>query len=74
MSGGRARRRAVAGLRLLGRGGVVEPVGDGDAQQRSGARRAGDGGRGGGKAMSCTHGRSEIEAGGGRAGLVVRTA
>jgi hypothetical protein len=66
----RPRRRALARLRLLGCAGLVEPAGDRDAQQRSGADRARDGG----EKLSSAHDRSQVEAHRGHGELVVRTA
>jgi hypothetical protein len=73
-SGGRPRRLALAGLRRLGRGGLVQPVGGCDAQEHSGGRSAHDGGRACGKAMSSLHDNSQVDAHGGPGELFVRTA
>jgi general stress protein YciG len=72
--GSRPRGPALAGLRLLGCGGLVEPVGGHDPEERSDADRTQEGGRRGGKAMSSVHDRSEVEADGGPGDLSDRTA
>jgi hypothetical protein len=58
----RPRRPALAGLRLLGRGGLGEPIGRREAQGRSGAGRSRESGRRDGKARSSVHDRSEVDA------------
>ena len=72
--GGAPRRRALAGLRLLGYGGLVALVGDHDPDEDSGGGSADDGGGRGDNAMWSLHDRSHVEARGGRGELFVRSA
>ena len=68
------RRPALAGLRLLRGGGLVDPASNPAAQECSGAERPREAGRRGGKAVSSMHDRAEVEGHGGAGELFVRTA
>jgi hypothetical protein len=69
----RSRCPALAGPRLLGGGGLVDPVDGRAAQERSGAERAHEAGRRGGKAVSSVHHHAQVERRGGPGELLVRT-